>query len=68
MGCACGFGEVMERQEASMGGVHAGSVGLSYDDGSGSGADIFTWDVCTEVVFGSPGMSYGTERFSGGDR
>ena len=47
MGCACGLREVMERQEAGVGGVHAGAVGLSYDDGSGSGVDIFTWDVCT---------------------
>ena len=58
----------MERQEAGVGGVHAGAVGLSYDDGSGSGADIFTWDVCTEVVVGASGIGYGTERFSGGDR
>ena len=47
VGCACSFGEVMERQEAGVGRVHAVAVGLSYDDGSGSGADIFTWDVCT---------------------
>ena len=68
VGCACSFGEVTERQEAGVGGVHAGAVGLSYDDGSGSGADIFTWDVCTKVVVGAPGIGYGTEIFSGGDR
>ena len=68
MGCACSFGEVMERQDAGVVVVHDGAVGLSYDDGSGSGADIFTWDVCTEVVVGAPGIGYGTERFSGGDR
>ena len=66
--CACRFGEVMERQEAGVGRVHAGAVGLSYNDGSGSGADIFTWDFCTEVVVGASGIGYGTERFSGGDR
>ena len=58
----------MERQEAGVGGVHAGAVGLSYNDGSGSGADIFTWDVCTKVVVGAPRIGYGTEMFSGGDR
>ena len=68
MGCVCSFGEVMERREAGVGGVHAGAVGLSYDDVSGGGADIFTWDVCTEVVVGTTGINYGTERFSGGDR
>ena len=68
MGCACSFGEVMGRQEAGVGGVHAGDIGFSYDDGSGGGADIFTWDVCTEVVVGATGIGYGTERFSGGDR
>ena len=68
VGCACRFGEVMERQEAGVGGVHADAVGLSYDDGSGGGVDIFTWDVCTEVVVGATRIGYGTERFSGGDR
>ena len=68
VGCACRFGEATERQEASVGRVHAGAVGLSYEDGSGSGADIFTWDVCTEVVVGASGIGYGTERFSGGNR
>ena len=68
MGCACSFREVMERQEAGVGGVHAGAVGLSYNDGSGGGADIFTWDVCTKVVVGVSGIGYGTERFFGGDR
>ena len=68
VGCVCSFGEVMERQEAGVGGVHAGAVGLSYDDGSGGGADICTWDVCTEVVVGASGIGYGTERFCGGDR
>ena len=58
----------MERQEAGVGGVHAGAVGLSYADGSGSGEDIFTWDVCTEVVVGATGIGYGTERFSGGEK
>ena len=29
MGCACSFGEVMERQEAGVGGLHAGAFGLS---------------------------------------
>ena len=42
VGCACSFREVMERQKAGVGGVHAGAIGLSYDNGSGSGADIFT--------------------------
>ena len=51
-----------------MGGVHASAGGLSYDDGSGSGADIFTWGVCTKVVVGASGIGYGTERSSGGDR
>ena len=68
MGCACSFGEVMESQEAGVGGVHAGAVGLSYDNGSGGGVDIFTWDVCTKVVVGATGIGYGTERFSGGDK
>ena len=68
MGCVCSFGEVTERQEAGVGGVHDGAVGLSYNNGSGSGADIFTWDVCTEVVVGAPVIGYDTERFSGGDR
>ena len=68
MGCACSFGEVMERQEDGMGGVHAGVVGFSYNDGSGGGADIFTWDVCTKVVVGATGIGYSTESFSGGNR
>ena len=68
MGCVCSFGEVMERQEAGVGGVNAGVVGLSYDDGSGSGSDIFTWDVYTEVVVGASGIGYGTESIFGGDR
>ena len=68
VGCMCRFGEVMDRQEAGVGGVHAGAVGLSYDYGSDSGEDIFTWDVCTKVVVGASGIGYGTERFSGGDR
>ena len=68
MGCACSLGEVVERQEAGVVGLHAGAVGLSYYDGSGGGADIFTWDVCTEVVVGASGIGYGTKRFSGGDR
>ena len=68
MGCACSFREVVERQEAGVGGVHAGSVGLSYNDGSGVEADIFTWDVCTKVVVGAPRIGYGTERFNGGDK
>ena len=68
MGCACSFGEVMERQEAGVGGVHAGAVGLSYDDGSGGGVDIFTWYVCTKVVVGATGIGYGTESFSGGKK
>ena len=59
MGCACRFGEVIERQEAGVRGVHAGADGLSYKDGSGSGADIFTWDVCTKVVVGASGIGYG---------
>ena len=58
----------MERQEAGVVGVHAGAVGLSYDNGSGGQADIFTWDICTKVVVGATGIGYGTERFSGGDR
>ena len=65
VGCACSFGEVMERQEAGVGGVHAGAVGLSYKNGTGSGAYIFTWDVCTKVVVGAPRIGYGTESFSG---
>ena len=68
MGCVCSFREVMERQESSMGGVHDGDVGLPYDNSSGSGAGIFTWDVCTEVLVGASGIGYGTKRFSGGDR
>ena len=68
VGCACSFGEVVERQEAGVVGVHDVTVGLSYEDGSGGGADIFTWDVCTEVVVGASGIGYGTERFCGGDR
>ena len=68
VGCACSFREVMESQEASVGGVHAGAVGLSYNDDSGNGADTFTWDVCAEVVVCASGIGYGTERFSGGDR
>ena len=68
MGCACSFREVMERQEAGVGGVHAGAVGLSYKDGSGGGVDIFTWVVCTKVVVCATRIGYGTERFSGGDR
>ena len=51
-----------------MGGVHAGAVGLSYDDGSGGGVDIFTWNVCTKVVVGTTRIGYGMERFSGGDK
>ena len=65
MGCACSFREVMERQEAGVGGVHVGAVGLSYGDGSGGGVDIFTWDVCTKLVVGAFGIGYGTERFCG---
>ena len=68
MGCACSFGEVMERQAAGVGGVHAGAVGLSYDDGRGSEADIFIWNVCTELVVGASGIGNGTERFCGGNR
>ena len=68
MDCACRFREVMERQEVGVGGVHAGAIVLSYDGGSGSGADIFTWYVCTKVVVGASRIGYGTERFSGGDR
>ena len=68
MGCTCRFGEVMERQEAGVGGVHAGDVVLSYDDGIISGVDIFTWDVFTEVVGGATGIGYGTEKFNGGDK
>ena len=68
MDCACRFREVMVRQEAGVGGVHAGAVGLSYDDVSGSGANIFTWDVCSKVVVGASIIGYGTERFSGGNR
>ena len=60
MGCACSFGEVTERKEAGVGGVNAGAVGLSYDDGSGGGVDIFTWDVCTKEVVGATGIGYGT--------
>ena len=67
LGCACSFGEVMERQEAGVGVVHAGAVGLSYNDGSGCGVDIFTWDVCTKVLVGAAGICYGTERFCGSD-
>ena len=51
-----------------MGGVHDGAIGLSYDNGNGGGADIFTWDVCTGVVVGASGIGYGTESFSGGYR
>ena len=58
----------MVRQEAGVGGVHAGAVGLSYDYGIGGGADIVTWDVCTKVVIGATEIGYGTEKFSGGDR
>ena len=68
MGCTCSFREVMERQEADVGGLNAGAFGLSYDDGSGGGADIFTWYVCNEVVVGASGIGYGTERFCGGNR
>ena len=68
MGCACSFREVVESQEVGVGGVHVGAAGLYYDDGSGGGADIFTWDVCTKVVVGAPGISYGAERFCWGDR
>ena len=48
------LGKVMERKEAGVGGVHAGAVGLSCDNDSGSGADIFTWDACTKVVVMHP--------------
>ena len=68
MGFACSFGEVMENQEDGVVGVHADAVGLYYEDGSSRGVDIFTWDVCTEVVFGATVIGYGTDRFSGGDR
>ena len=51
-----------------MGGVHAGAVGLSYNSGIGSGADIFVWDVCTAVVVGASGIGNGMEIFCGGDR
>ena len=68
MGCVCSFREVVERQEAGVGRVYAGAVGLSYDDVSGAGADIFTWDVCTKVVVGASIIGYGMERFCGGDR
>ena len=68
VGCACRLGEVMERQEAGVGGVHSGAVGFSYDDGSGGGVDISTWNVCTEVVVGATGIGYGTESFSGGKK
>ena len=60
--------EVMESQESGVEGVHAGAVGLSYEDGNGSGADIFTWDICTKVVVGASRIGYGTERFCAGDR
>ena len=68
VGCACSFGEVMERQEDGVGGMHAGAVGLSYNDGSGGGVDIFTWDACTDVVVCAPRIGYGAEMVSGGDR
>ena len=65
---ACSFREVVERQEAGVVGVHAGAVGLSYDNGSGGGADIFTWVVCTKVVVDASVIGYGTESFCGDDR